>query len=130
MADMNIQDRYNEISEISGLSEEVIRRVLKACRQSLAKSLKRGDRATLPGICTMLPEIKNKVEIGGTTVTSYIKIKVKPSNAMASELEKISKFEKNISDEDNDSTLKLKFVDSSSSDAESGIRIKQINALL
>lgn len=127
---MNIQDRYNEISKISGLSEDVIRSVLKACRQSLAKSLKHGDRATLPGICTMLPEIKNKVEIGGTTVTSYIKIKVKPSNAMASELEKISKFEKNISDEDNDSTLKLNFVDSSSSDDESGIRIKQINALL
>ena len=65
MTGMNIQDRYDDIASKSGLSEEIVRRVLKASRESLAFSLKKGERATLPGICTFTPEIKNSINIGG-----------------------------------------------------------------
>ena len=130
MADMSIQDRYNEISELSGFSEDVVKRVLKACRQSMAMSLKRGERTTLPGICTMTPELRNKIEVGSTTMTTYIKIKSKPSSSMSSELEKLGNFDKNKSNATNDSSdesIKLTF---SEDGKDSGIRLTQINALL
>lgn len=94
MTGMNIQDRYDDISELSGLSEEIIRRVFKATRQSLAKSLLRGERATLPGICTLTPELKNKIDIGGESMTTYIKLKASASSAMETELSKVKEFEK------------------------------------
>lgn len=128
--DMNINERYSDIAEISGISEEIVKRVLKACKQSLTKSLKHGSNATLPGICILMPEIKNKVELGGTTMTTYISVKAKPSNAMKDELEKFSKFNKSDVNTVNDSSIKLNFVDNSDSDSDSGVRIRQINALL
>jgi len=130
MADMNIQERYSEISQFSGVSEEVVRRVLKACRKSLAASLKRGERATLPGICTMLPEVKNKIELGGTVMTSYIKVKAKASNSMESELEKLSQFDKNEDKNDDSALSKLNFINTDGSEKNKGIRTAQINALL
>lgn len=93
MTGMNIQERYDDISKISGLSEEIIRRVFKAARQSLAKSLKQGERATLPGICTLTPELKNRIDIGGESMTTYIKLKASASSAMETELGKISNFD-------------------------------------
>lgn len=93
MTGMNIQERYDDISKISGLSEEIIRRVFKATRQSLAKSLKQGERATLPGICTLTPELKNRIDIGGESMTTYIKLKASASSAMETELGKISNFD-------------------------------------
>lgn len=93
MTGMNIQERYDDISNISGLSEEIIRRVFKATRQSLAKSLKQGERATLPGICTLTPELKNRIDIGGESMTTYIKLKASASSAMETELGKISNFD-------------------------------------
>lgn len=132
MADMSIQERYDDISNLSGLSEEVVRRVLKACKTSLAKSLRQGSRATLPGICTMVPEVRNKLAVGGTSMTSYIKIKAKPSNAMDSELQNLNNFESKNSDENSSESGKLNFIDNDKDKAisNSGIRLKQINSLM
>lgn len=142
MTGMNIQDRYDDIASKSGLSEEIVRRVLKASRESLAFSLKKGERATLPGICTFTPEIKNRINIGGESMTSYIKLKSSPSSAMESELSRVDKFE-SIEDieavqkeEDNRLSMlnfqdsKISFGDNSSNQRAYGIRTTQINALL
>lgn len=133
MADMNIQARYNEICALSGLSEDVVRRVLKASRQSLAQSLKRGERATLPGICTMIPEIKNRLAVGGTSMTSYIKVKAKASNALASELDKANNMQNSDTEEDNNGIGKLNFVGTENGievPRPSSIRTTQISSLL
>ena len=95
MIRMNIQQRYEDISRISGLSEDIIRRVFKATRQSLASSLKHGKRATIPGICTITPEIKNRINIGGDSMSTYIKLKASASSAMESELCGIDNFDSN-----------------------------------
>lgn len=142
MTGMNIQDRYDDIASKSGLSEEIVRRVLKASRESLAFSLKKGERATLPGICTFTPEIKNRINIGGESMTSYIKLKSSPSSAMESELSRVDKFE-SVEDieavqKEEDSRLsmlnfqdsKISFGDNSSNQRQYGIRTTQINALL
>lgn len=96
MAGMSIQERYDDIAAISGLSEEIIRRVYKATRQSVVKSIKKGERATIPGICTFTPELKDKInyrtEDAGSVLTRYIKVKASASPALNTELEKICSF--------------------------------------
>lgn len=131
MSDMSLQERYDDICKISGLSEEIVRRVLKASRQSLAKSAKRGQRSTLPGICTIIPELKHKVELGGTEITSYIKLKAVPSNALSSELDKLSKFEEIENKENNGNTDKLNYLTKSElNNYTKGVRVNQISALI
>lgn len=96
MAGMSIQERYDDIAAISGLSEEIIRRVYKATRQSVVKSLKSGDRATIPGICTFIPELKDKINYRtddeSSVLTRYIKVKASASPALDTELEKVCSF--------------------------------------
>ena len=140
MADMGIQDRYDDICARSGLSEEIIRRALKASRESLAQSLKKGERATLPGICTMIPEIRHRIdhssELGGT-VTKYTKVKAIPSSAMETEMEKIQQFNTTTIDEalkieEEEVMQKLNFLDAGkvNNPKTYGVRTAQINALL
>jgi hypothetical protein len=124
---MNIQNRYEDISRLSGLSEDIIRRVLKASRQSLAESLKHGERATLPGICTLTPEVKYKCNIVTNEQTSFIKIKAKASNSMTSELDGVSTFITDSSDESNNETIGLNFANNNDGEAE---KIFPVNALL
>ena len=131
MPDMSLQERYEDICKISGLSEDIVRRVLKASRQSLVKSAKRGQRSTLPGICTIIPELKHRVELGGTDVTSYIKLKAVASNALSSELDKLSKFEESKTDEDKDISGKLNYLTSPElTNYNRGVRVTQISALI
>lgn len=96
MTGMSIQERYNDIADISGLSEEIIRRVYKATRQSVVKSLKKGDRATIPGICTFTPELKDKInykaQAEDDVLTRYIKVKANASPALDTELERMNSF--------------------------------------
>lgn len=134
---ISVQERYDDISKISGLSEDIIRRVLKASRESLAKSLTKGDSATLPGICTITPEVKNRINIGGQSMTSYIKLKAKASNAMESELAKVKEFVKQDDlerqqNEEKEMLGRLNIVDSSDIKAykTNAVRTTQISALL
>lgn len=96
MIGMSIQERYDEIAKISGLSEDIIRRVYKATRQSIAKSLKRGERSTIPGICTFTPEVREKINYNAETeedvLRKYIKVKATTSPALETELAKVSEF--------------------------------------
>lgn len=140
MTGMNIQERYDDISRLSGFSEEVIRRIFKATRQSLASSLKKGERATLPGICTITPEARCKInpECNEVSRINYIKLKASPSSALETELDKLQDFEnteelnakKEAAD---DRVAKLTSIESNfklSGGLESNIRVSQISALL
>ena len=52
--------------------------------------------ATLPGICTITPEVKNRICIDetGSNLVSYIKLKAKASTALESKLAKLKEFDK------------------------------------
>lgn len=93
MNGISMQERYDEISKLSGLSEDVLRRAFKAAKISLATSLRKGERATLPGICTLTPEIRHSLNIGGESTTSYIRVKAKASSSLEAELTKVDHFE-------------------------------------
>lgn len=98
MRGMTTQERLEDICSISGLSENVVRRVLDAERQSIAKSLKKGERATLIGRCVIRPEIRSKIEIGGQQST-YIKLSSSVATSMESLLQGMTGFEAQDEDE-------------------------------
>lgn len=129
MTGMNIQDRYDDICKTSGLSEEVVRRVLKAARQSLVKSIKNGERATLPGIVTITPSFKNKIDIGGNSMTQSVKLKAKPSASLETDLNNITEFIQDVC-EDNTALSRLNIKNPELVTAPEGIITNQIDALL
>lgn len=92
MRAMNIQERYEEIAKLSGCSEQTVRRVMKAVQQSLVQSLKTGKNATLPGVCTLYPEIRTRLDAKERVHKQYIKIKAKASSALETEFSKTSSF--------------------------------------
>ena len=49
---MTVKERIQDIMDICGLSEDIVRRVLAAERESIKKSLRRGEKVTLIGRCT------------------------------------------------------------------------------
>lgn len=92
MTGMTTQDRLDDICKISGLSEEIVRRVFDAERQSIAKSLRKGERATLIGRCVIRPEIRSKLEVGGT-MRNYIKLYSTVASSMEACLSDLCEFE-------------------------------------
>ena len=92
MNGMTTQDRLDDICKISGLSEEIVRRVFDAERQSIVKSLKKGERATLIGRCVIRPELRSKLEVGGET-KRYVKLHASVANSMEAYLQEMSGFE-------------------------------------
>ena len=91
MNGMTTQERYDDICRISGMSEDIVRRVLNAEKQSICNSLRRGERATLIGRVTIRPELRQRICIGGET-QGYVKLKATVSSALASEFETVKEF--------------------------------------
>lgn len=116
MNGLTTHDRIEEISKLSGLSEDIIRRVFDAERTSIINSLRRGERATLIGRCVVRPELRTRIEVGGN-VRKFIKLHASVAPSMESALTDLSGFEV---DDNSDDT-----------DAEAlGIMTTQISALL
>ncbi len=110
MLGMTTQERIDDICNISGLSEEIVRRVMTAEKESIAKSLRKGERANLIGRAVIRPEIKRKLVVGGSFET-YIKLNATVAASLESMLDDLSEFEVNTVEE------------------EQGIRLNQIPAL-
>lgn len=124
---MTVQQRYDDIVKRSGLSEEILRRAFKATRESLADSLRKGERATLHGICTIVPEKRHRLSLGGEDMTSYIKLKADVSSALNSELNKEATFlDKEVDEKVHEEEIKSKLFFSDSN----VIKATQISALL
>ena len=92
MNGMNTQERIDDICKISGLSEDIVRRVFDAERKSIVKSLRKGERATLIGRCVIRPSIRTKLEVGGTQKT-YIKLSSDVTSSLQSYLTDLTDFE-------------------------------------
>lgn len=118
---MTVQERLNEISQLSGLSVEMVRRVLNAEAESLAESVKKGERATLIGRCTMVPYISTKIDHNGKVVKT-IKLSSKVSDSFKNRVSGLSEFQKEDTEEED---LMEKFRKDNP-----GIRTVQINGLL
>lgn len=113
MSGMTTQERYDDISKLSGLSEEIVRRVLVAERESIVNSLKRGERSTLIGRCVVKPRLKQRLAVGGK-MEGYIGLNVEITQSLKAELAKVKEFE-----------MEGKKIDNGK-----GIRLRQIQELL
>lgn len=106
MIGMTTQERINDICQISGLSEEIVRRVMDAERKSVAKSLRKGERANLIGRAVIRPEIKRKLLIGGE-FKSYIKLSITPAASLESMLDDLQAFETQTEQTQDDKGIRL-----------------------
>lgn len=111
MRGMTTQERIEDICKISGLSEDIVRRVMNAEKESITKSLRKGERANLIGRAVIRPEIRQKLLIGGE-FEGYIKLSASVAASLESSLSDLTGFETG-------NTLK----------EEPGIRLTQIPAL-
>lgn len=110
MLGMTTQERIEDICNISGLSEDIVRRVMNAEKDSIAKSLRKGERANLIGRVVIRPEVKRRLVVGGEFET-YIKLNATPAASLEAMLDDLSSFEVATIEEDN------------------GIKLRQIPAL-
>lgn len=91
---MTVKDRVADISKRTGLSEDIVRRVLNEECNSITESLLKGERSTLLGRCTFIPSICNTLDVDPKTkepiAVKSIAIKVQPSKSMLARLQKFS----------------------------------------
>lgn len=91
---MTVSERIKDISKRSGLSEDIIRRVLNAECESTAESLAKGENVTLLGRCTFIPSVCPKLvrgtDVEAPKIVKSIGIKIKPSKSMLARLEDLS----------------------------------------
>lgn len=121
---MDMQERYNDIAKKTGLSENIIRSVFKATRDSVIESLKHGERATIPGICNFTPDLRVGYDFGGDK-KYFVKAKIKVSSTFEKELKESSIIDQDIKN-GKTSVEDLTYV----SDGSGIIRATQINSLL
>jgi hypothetical protein len=103
---MNVKERIEDISSRCGMSEDIIRRVLDAERESIVESLKKGERATLIGRCTLVPELVQGLNVNG--ITLEIRIKANPSRALSNEFEGMNGFTQEQDEEEQYERIKIK----------------------
>lgn len=112
---LSVQERIADIVKRSNLSEQIVRQVFKAGADSVAESLRKGESAMLPGICSMRPIFKRKVTKFGDT-KSVLDARCDPLSSLSTRLEDIESLNDNV--------------DTLESDFEVGIRIVQLEALV
>lgn len=93
MAKMTLQHRYEDIARRCGLSENVVKRVLSAQADSVIDSLKEGESATVPLLCTLKPQMRKGMFVNeGMTERNYIKIKATPLDSLRNRMEQVEKY--------------------------------------
>lgn len=90
---MTVNERLEDISKRSGFSVETVRCILEAERDSTIDSLKRGERATLIGRCTMVPSLGAKMDASCGSMKTCISVNVQPVGALRDALSKCSSFD-------------------------------------
>ena len=115
--DMTVQERYNDICRRSGFSEEIVRRVLTAETDSCRESLRRGEKVTLMGRCTIRPNIAYRASLAAPDgIERAVRLKAK-ANITLEESVRNADF-----DEDKNTDVEVGYRD--------GIMTTQIGALV
>ena len=98
---MTISQRIEDIVKRSGLSEHIVRSVLRAERDSIVDSLKRGERATMVGRCTLIPNmVGTPINIDGNIIMrKNLKAYAKPVQSLSNELKNVSEYIKDSESE-------------------------------
>jgi len=92
---MTSVDRVKEISQLCGMSEEVVRAVLKAEVESTSSSLLKGEKAVLLGRCIIKPRVKDGEILLSCTPSNTLRRLVQENEVDKENIENTAKF-KNI----------------------------------
>lgn len=117
MNGMTTQERLDDICRRSGMSKEIVRKVMNAERDSVIESLKHGERAALIGRCVLRPEVRQRL-VSENETKKCIKVQASISSTIQTALDELSDSE--IDNSDFDSEL----------EAPDGIRLMQITSLI
>lgn len=85
---LTVQERIEDIMIRSNLSEQIVRQVFKAGSESVADSLRKGEKAMIPGVCSIRPIFKRKVTKSGDT-KSVLDARCDPLLSLSTRLEDI-----------------------------------------
>ena len=133
MVGMTTQERIDDICKISGLSEDIVRRVMDAEKKSIIKSLRKGERATLIGRAVIRPEMKNKINPmgpeGKPCWETYIKLSASPASSLESSLKDLDKFEAPVVEGESNEAIIARLKEQREANNEQ-IRTNQITALM
>lgn len=121
---MTTTERVKDIEKRSGLSEQVVRAVLRAERESMMDSLKRGERVTLLGRCTVTPFKRGvPVSVDGTLqIKNYLRASARPLPSVLSELKACSDYNREEADVESPESIQELM-------EKHGITIMQLSAL-
>lgn len=89
---MTMQERYEDICERCGYTETVVRSVIKAVRESCLNSLKHGERAVVPGICSLEPMMKDTIING--RIERRGDVKASEAVALRNSMKEVKRFER------------------------------------
>lgn len=130
MVGMTTQERIDDICKISGLSEDIVRRVMDAEKKSIAKSLRKGERATLIGRAVIRPEMKRKIvtDETGPHWETYIKLSASPASSLESMLKDLDNFEVPVAQAESNEEILERLREAQSKNSQ--IRTNQISALV
>lgn len=110
---MTLADRYTDISQRSGLSENIVKRVLAAQAESTIESLKHGEAVTIPQLCTIVPDLRRCLVKGTLDEGKFIHVKAVPLVSLKEKLGNVSEYK--IDD---------------TTEEEENIRVSQIGSLM
>lgn len=87
---MKLGDRYKDIADRKGISEETVREVINGLHDSIVDSLIRGEVATIPRICNITPNIS--VDIATGECVNYIDTRIKVASSLKKELKQYTEY--------------------------------------
>lgn len=115
MNGMTTQERLDDICRRSGMSQDIVRKILNAEQASIIESLKKGERAALIGRCVLRPEVRERL-VGPDKFEKYVKVQATVSSTIQTALESL----------DESQIIDGEYTD----DAPEGIRLMQITSLM
>ena len=93
MARMDTKSSMEDICKRCGLSEEIVRRVQKAETEHIIYCLEHGMKANLPGRGTYVPNMRQKLVIGGE-MEGYIKPRFLISSIITDAMQSVNEYKK------------------------------------
>lgn len=96
---MTMQERLDDIVIRSGISETIVRQVLKASADSCVESIRSGETVIMPFICKMRPIMRRKVVGTGETKT-VLDVRADPVAGFSKRLEDVESLKGTMEEEE------------------------------
>lgn len=101
MARMDTKSSIEDICKRCGLSEEIVRRVQKAETEHIIYCLEHGMKANLPGRGTYVPNMRQKLMVGGV-MEGYVKPRFLISSIITDAMQSVNEYKRSEGEEEDE----------------------------